>query len=149
MDKVILFDFFVVISSEVSPIFFKRYFNEEDAKIIKEEIMSKGDKGELSEEEISYFNNILIYGPREVERRTITTKIRLTKNGIRRFKTFYLNRPIPTEINDNIYVFNASHENLFVYFSRFGSDAEIIEPLNFRNQMINFHKKAYNKYLNE
>ena len=52
MDKVILFDFFGVISSEVSPIFFKRYFNEEDAKIIKEEIMSKGDKGELSEEEI-------------------------------------------------------------------------------------------------
>ena len=52
MDKVILFDFFGVISSEVSPIFFKRYFNEEDAKIVKEEIMSKGDKGELSEEEI-------------------------------------------------------------------------------------------------
>ena len=104
---------------------------------------------ELSEEEISYFDNVLIYGPREIERRTITTKIKLTKNGIRRFKTFYLNRPIPTEINDNIYVFNSSHENLFVYFSRFGSDAEIIEPLNFRNQMINFHKKAYNKYLNE
>lgn len=52
MSKVILFDFFGVISSEVSPIFFKRYFNEEDAKIIKEEIMSKGDKGELNEEEI-------------------------------------------------------------------------------------------------
>ena len=51
-NKVILFDFFGVISSEVSPVFFKRYFNEEDAKIIKEEIMSKGDKGELSEEEI-------------------------------------------------------------------------------------------------
>ena len=52
MDKVILFDFFGVISSEVSPIFFKRYFNEEEAKIVKEEIMSKGDKGELNEEEI-------------------------------------------------------------------------------------------------
>ena len=52
MEKVILFDFFGVISSEVSPIFFKRYFNEEEAKLIKEEIMSKGDKGELNEEEI-------------------------------------------------------------------------------------------------
>ena len=52
MEKVILFDFFGVISSEVSPIFFKRYFNEKEAKIVKEEIMSKGDKGELSEEEI-------------------------------------------------------------------------------------------------
>ena len=51
-NKVILFDFFGVISSEVSPIFFKRYFNEEAAKIVKEEIMSKGDNGELNEEEI-------------------------------------------------------------------------------------------------
>ena len=51
-NKVILFDFFGVISSEVSPIFFKRYFNEEEAKIVKEEIMSKGDKGELNEEEV-------------------------------------------------------------------------------------------------
>ena len=52
MEKVILFDFFGVISSEVSPIWFKRYFNEEEALEIKEEIMSKGDKGELSEEEV-------------------------------------------------------------------------------------------------
>ena len=44
MEKVILFDFFGVISSEVSPIWFKRYFNEEAAKIVKEEIMSKGLK---------------------------------------------------------------------------------------------------------
>ena len=51
-NKVILFDFFGVISSEVSPIFFKRYFNEEEALEIKEEIMSKGDKGELNEEEV-------------------------------------------------------------------------------------------------
>ena len=41
-NKVILFDFFGVISSEVSPIFFKRYFNEEEAKKVKEEIQAKG-----------------------------------------------------------------------------------------------------------
>ena len=52
MGKVILFDFFGVISSEVSPIWFKRYFNEVEALEIKEEIMSKGDKGELNEEEV-------------------------------------------------------------------------------------------------
>ena len=51
-NKVILFDFFGVISSEVSPVWFKRYFNEVEALEIKEEIMSKGDKGELNEEEI-------------------------------------------------------------------------------------------------
>ena len=57
MGKVILFDFFGVISSEVSPIWFKRYFNEVEALEIKEEIMSKGDKGELNEEEVYWQNS--------------------------------------------------------------------------------------------
>ena len=65
-NKVILFDFFGVISSEVSPIFFKRYFNEEEALEIKEEIMSKGDKGELNEEEVSVLGvedcDFIVYG---------------------------------------------------------------------------------------
>ena len=52
MKKYIFFDFFGVISSEVSPIWFKRYFSDEEAMIIKDEIMSKGDKGELKEEEV-------------------------------------------------------------------------------------------------
>lgn len=52
MKKYIFFDFFGVICSEISPIWFKRFFNEEEAMIIKEEIMSKGDLGLLNEEEI-------------------------------------------------------------------------------------------------
>ncbi|MBO5711930.1 MAG: hypothetical protein J6R47_03740 [Acholeplasmatales bacterium] len=103
---------------------------------------------ELTDEEKKHFDDILVYGPREVERRTVLTKIKLTKAGIRKFKSMYLNRPIPIEINDNIYTFNCSHDNLFLYFSRFGVDAEILEPLNLRNQIISFHRKAYNKYKN-
>ena len=60
----------------------------------------------------------------------------------------YLNRPIPVDINDDIYTFNCSHDNLFLYFSRFGIDAEILEPDNLRGQIIAFHRKAYNKYKN-
>ena len=52
MKRYLLFDFFGVICSEIYPIFFKRYFDEEEAMEIKEEIMSKGDLGLLSEEEI-------------------------------------------------------------------------------------------------
>ena len=103
---------------------------------------------ELSDEEKEQFNSILVYGPREVERRTVKTKIKLTENGIKKYKSMYLNRPIPTEIDGNIYTFNCSHDNLFLYFSRFGVDAEILEPLNLRNQVIAFHRKAYNKYIN-
>jgi hypothetical protein len=101
---------------------------------------------ELTNEEKKMFDEVLVYGPREVERRTVHTRIKLTPNGIKKFKSMYLNRPIPTEIKDDIYTFNSSHENLFLYFTRFGSDAEILEPENLRNQMIAFHRKAYNKY---
>ena len=52
MKKVILFDFFGVISSEVSPRWFKRFFDEEEAKKVKDRIMSKGDLGERSEDEV-------------------------------------------------------------------------------------------------
>ena len=41
-----------VLVSKDNEIWFKRYFNEVEALEIKEEIMSKGDKGELSEDEV-------------------------------------------------------------------------------------------------
>lgn len=111
-------------------------------------IIKTKNKFEFSDEEINQLNENLSFGPREIERRAVLTKIKLTKNGIKKFKKMYLNRPIPIEINDDIYTFNCSHQNLFIYFSRFGVDATILEPLNLRNQMIAFHKKAFNKYTN-
>ena len=111
-------------------------------------IIKTKNKFEFSDEEIIQLNENLSFGPREIERRAVLTKIKLTKNGIKKFKKMYLNRPIPIEITDDIYTFNCSHQNLFIYFSRFGVDATILEPLNLRNQMIAFHKKAFNKYTN-
>ncbi len=103
---------------------------------------------ELAKDEINKFNELLEFGPRNIERRTIISKIKLTKKGIKLFKSFYLNRPIPLAIDDDVYTFNTSVDNLFVYFSRFGKEAIILEPENFKGQMIAFHKKAYNKYVN-
>ena len=92
------------------------------------------------------FKELIQIGPRNIERRTALCKIKLDKKGKKYFKQFYLNRPIPISIEDDIYTFNTSTDELLTYFSRFGSSAEIIEPINLRNQMINFHKHAYNKY---
>lgn len=103
----------------------------------------------LTDEEIAYFEEQIERGPRNIERRTVLTKVRLTKKGMKFFKTFYLNRPIPTNIEDDIYTFNTSQDELLLYFSRFGAEAEIIEPNNFRNQMKRFHKKAYYLYENK
>lgn len=51
MKKAIFFDFFGVISGEVSPIWLRRHFSAEQAPIIKEEICSRADAGELLEED--------------------------------------------------------------------------------------------------
>ena len=52
MKKIILFDFFGVISSEVGPFWFRRYVSEEIADETKARIVSPGDKGEISEREM-------------------------------------------------------------------------------------------------
>lgn len=102
----------------------------------------------LSSDEINKFEELLEYGPRNIERRCVVTKIKLSKKGIGYFKKFYLNRPIPESIDNDIYTFNASTDELLTYFSRFGVHALVLEPENLRNQMINFHRKAYNHYTN-
>ena len=51
MKKVVFFDFFGVISSEVAPFFFRKYFSNEEADKIKNEICSLGDIGEIIEED--------------------------------------------------------------------------------------------------
>ena len=51
MKKAIFFDFFGVISGEVAPIWLRRHFSAEEAPIIKEEICSRADAGELLEED--------------------------------------------------------------------------------------------------
>lgn len=103
---------------------------------------------EFTKDEKKHLDEILIYGPREVERRTVLSKIKLTPKGIKKYKSMYLNRPIPINIEDNIYTFNCSQENLFIYFCRFGIDAEILEPQNLKGRIIAFHRRAYNKYKN-
>ena len=52
MKKIILFDFFGVISSEVAPKWFARFFDEAEAKRIKDELVGPGDLGLKSEDEI-------------------------------------------------------------------------------------------------
>lgn len=52
MKKVLLFDFFGVISSEISVVWFERHFDERTAKEIKALVVAKGDLGIISEDEV-------------------------------------------------------------------------------------------------
>ena len=51
MKKVIFFDFFGVISTEVAVVYFKNKFDEKLAQKIKDKIFVRADAGEISEEE--------------------------------------------------------------------------------------------------
>ena len=50
--KAIIFDFFGVISSEVSPFWFAERFSPDEAKILKDKYMTPADRGDVTEEEL-------------------------------------------------------------------------------------------------
>lgn len=54
--ELIIFDFFGVISSEVFPVWGRRYFSEDEMKNIRKSIMEKSDRGIITEEEM--FNKL-------------------------------------------------------------------------------------------
>lgn len=56
MNKIILFDFFGVISSEIAPFWFRRYFDDDEADRVKMEIVTPADRGDITEDEL--FENI-------------------------------------------------------------------------------------------
>ncbi len=52
MKKVVLFDFFGVIGYELSPIWFRRHFDESVADAEKHRLVDPGDRGAISEDEM-------------------------------------------------------------------------------------------------
>lgn len=52
MIRAIFFDFFGVISSEVSPFWFEKHFSDDEAARLKEEYMTPADRGDLSDDEV-------------------------------------------------------------------------------------------------
>lgn len=66
--KAIIFDFFGVISSEVSPFWFSERFEEAEAKRLKEEYMTPADTGEYTEAELfSALSKLSGEVPEEIE----------------------------------------------------------------------------------
>lgn len=100
----------------------------------------------FSEEEIDLFEKSIIRGPREVNIRTARVVVQFTEKGKQLFRKMYVNRPIPASIGGNIYTFESSVDNIFIYFSRFGKEAIILEPINLRNQLKKFYLSGYNAY---
>ncbi len=119
MKKIILFDFFGVICSEIAPIWFRRYFGNEDADRIKHEIVAPGDLGKRSEDEVFRLAAAACYVYIEQVRdewyalaKINTELVEFIKNVKKEYPVYLLSNAIDTFLKTIIYKNNL--DNLYV-----------------------------------
>lgn len=95
------------------------------------------------------------YAPQYQIKDDIETCVRLTDQGIKDYQRIYFGRPerIPekdeTKEDGTYYYFDCSTNQLYLYFRRFGCEAEIIYPEELRNRIKEFHHNATSIYEKE
>lgn len=75
--------------------------------------------------------------------------IKLTPNGIKKFKHIYIHRPKPYKKEGNIYYFKCAYEQIYQYFFRFGKDAYVISPAGLSKRLRIEFKEASKHYSSE
>lgn len=100
----------------------------------------------FTDEDIEKLDELILKGPQYRAEHFTEACIQLTKNGQKMWKLLYLNRPIPSKIEDDKYYFDCSINQLEQYFIRFGKDAYVLYPTNLRNRIIHFYKDALNSF---
>ena len=73
-------------------------------------------------------------------------RIKVDDEGIEQLKRIYTHRPRKYKLDGNILTTECSENQAFVYFSRFGSTIEVLEPESLRKRMINYYSKAIKTY---
>ena len=74
--------------------------------------------------------------------------VKMSEKGKDLFKRLYLYRPTPFKIENDLYYFDCSYNQVSQYFRRFGKEGIIISPSNLANSLSNFYysaSRAYNK----
>ena len=106
---------------------------------------------ELSEGITDVFDRMARFGPQfsyEVKKPHVPVKVRLSDRGKRMYRSIYLHRPQYFKIEDDIYFFDCSRAQAFQYFSRFGSNATVLEPSDLVEDLHRFYSSAERKYRN-
>jgi len=118
------------------------------SRILSVAILSENNQ--FNKDDIAIFEKMQTFGPqffyKPYEEDIV---VKLTNDGIHKFHTMYVHRPIPKRINGDLYNFDCSTMQVLTYFSRFGADALIVSPKNIRNIMLAFHKKALVAYTSQ
>ena len=73
-------------------------------------------------------------------------RVQLSAKGRELFDKIYLYRPIPISIEDDIYTFDCSANQVLYYFERFGGEALILSPKRLGIFMRNYYYFALKKY---
>lgn len=102
----------------------------------------------LEAETITLFNKQISYGV-EFPLYSLNEEqviVKLNDRGKQLFKKIYLYRPIPDKIEDNLYYFTCSHNQILYYFKRFGYDAMILSPTHLSKKMKDYYYYSSRKY---
>ncbi len=75
--------------------------------------------------------------------------VKLSPQGIKKFKKIYIHRPKPYKIEDNIYYFKCSYDQMYQYFFRFGKDAYVIAPSSLSKRLRMEYEEASKYYSDE
>lgn len=73
-------------------------------------------------------------------------KVYLNKDGVRLYEKMYVFRPTCINVEGEYYYFVGSHEQILMYFKRFGRSAIILEPDYLRIKLENYYKDSYYAY---
>lgn len=118
------------------------------AKIQNVSIIPK--ERDIPKEVINIFERQIKYG---VQYPIYTSEIeiivvKMSDKGKDLFKRLYLYRPTPFKIENDLYYFDCSYNQVSQYFRRFGKEGMIISPSNLVHSLSNFYysaSRAYNK----
>ena len=117
---------------------------------IQKKAGSKVNKGFSStfdnKSEVKKLNEAIKIGPRAIAIRHYQVQVRFDKEGLRLFKKNYINRPIPLKIENDIYFFEGTYRNLFIYFAQFGCHCEVLFPYDFMMALKKWYTNAAKKY---
>lgn len=112
------------------------------------------DNEVINDNVINHLEKMAVNGPQYAINDDEKYCVRLTSKGIKSFNRIYYGRPVKVDEEkigeDYYYYFNASENQMFLYFRRFGfGEAEIISPKRLRDKIIRFHKDALKMYEEE
>ena len=107
------------------------------------------------EENIDIFRKMEKHGPQfsyQIKDTVKEINVYLSERGKQMYRSMYVHRPQYTRTEGNYYYFECSTAQAYNYFSRFGSNALIIEPASLQADLHKYYaiaNRAYNRLRNK